>query len=138
MFKTGGVRPFFLGSAATIGRDLIFGSIFSSSRFILNENTENRYSLACNLISGCLATLLSSPLNYVRNIHYASSPAQSRVAGAVIIRNLMLEASKQDNTYKGLSFLQQRLRIGWGTLRVGVGMAVGARVYEMCKSHTSK
>ena len=137
MFRTGGLRPFFLGSAATIGRDLIFGSIFSSLRFILNKKTEQQYSLTCNLVSGCLATLLSSPLNYVRNVHYASSPNQSRVAGVVIIRNLLLETSKQDSVYQGLSFLQQRLRIGWGTLRVGVGMAVGARIYEICKSQTN-
>ena len=133
MFKTGGVRPFFLGSAATIGRDLIFGSIFSSFRYILNEKTGHQYSLACNLISGCFATLLSSPLNYVRNLHYASSPTQRRVPGIVMIRKLLLDASKQDSP---LSFLQQRMRIGWGTLRVGIGMAVSAKVYETCKLQT--
>jgi hypothetical protein len=30
-----------------------------------------------------------------------------------------------------VSLLQQRLRLGWGTLRVAAGMAVGAKLYRV-------
>lgn len=29
--------------------------------------------------------------------------------------------------------LQQRLRLGWGTMRVALGMAISAQIYEQCK-----
>ena len=35
-----------------------------------------------------------------------------------------------------LKHLQNRLRIGWGTLRVAAGMALGQQVYDMLFSLT--
>lgn len=32
-----------------------------------------------------------------------------------------------------VNLLQERLRVGWGTARVAVGMAFTAHVYEYCK-----
>ena len=32
-----------------------------------------------------------------------------------------------------LSYLQGRLRVGWGTVRVAIGMAVGFELYEKLK-----
>jgi hypothetical protein len=39
-----------------------------------------------------------------------------------ILRNLWIEAVKQGGFIEGASYLQHRLRIGWGTARVGCGM----------------
>jgi hypothetical protein len=40
-------------------------------------------------------------------------------------------AAKKDGVLAGVSLLQQRLRLGWGTLRVAAGMAVGAKLYRV-------
>jgi hypothetical protein len=64
----------------------------------------------------CRCTAAAVPLPLCRS-HTLSPPAQARTtwgrAGALA----------------ALSLVQQRLRLGWGTLRAGLGMAVGAKLY---------
>jgi hypothetical protein len=40
-------------------------------------------------------------------------------------------AGQKDGVLASISLLQQRLRLGWGTLRVAAGMAVGAKLYRV-------
>lgn len=138
MFKKGGLRPFFLGSFATINRDLIFGAVFALIRHevlfsYFGDNHPTRSgSILINMLAGSIATILSSPLNYVRNIHYSIPPGQlSQSAYHTLLA--LYQASLQEPTFFAqLSYLQRRLRIGWGTARVGCGMAFSATVYETC------
>lgn len=82
------------------------------------------------------ATILSAPLNYVRNIKYGWS-AHSVPPGSVrILIDLAKEARAQGQEAPG--FLQNRLRLGWGTARVAVGMAVGQYLYEFTKDALDK
>lgn len=34
--------------------------------------------------------------------------------------------------------MQGRLRIGWGTTRVGCGMAIGAKIYHICADSSTR
>lgn len=89
-------------------------------------------SFIVNLFSACIATIASSPLNYVRNIHYATPPSSKAEGSMKILSDLWIAASNEPTLYLKLRHLQSRLRIGWGTARVGCGMAFGAAVYNFC------
>jgi hypothetical protein len=87
-----------------------------------------------NLFSACIATIASSPLNYVRNVHYATPPSIKAEGTIKILNELWFAASNEPNLRLRLKYLQSRLRLGWGTARVGCGMAFGAFVYSLCSS----
>ena len=85
-----------------------------------------------NMIAACAATLMSSPWNYVRNVQYAVPPGTKHPTAAQALRELLSEAKAKGSTAAALKHLQERLRLGWGTARVAVGMAFGAQVYRAC------
>lgn len=140
MFQKGGIRPFYVGSSATVIRDLVFGGCYSIFRYkgkqfeSLNGQQSATRHLLVNIAAGCLATIASSPFNYVRNVHYATPP-EIRPASAYQILLDLWTCSKEKGSRLGqLKFLQARLRIGWGTARVGHGMAFASLVYSYCSS----
>jgi hypothetical protein len=142
MYRKGGVRCFFVGSAATIQRDLIFGGFFALCRheqllLIRHKNGEIKKPTAfrafiVNMVAATVATLLSSPLNYVRVVHYATPPELAPKGAVEIIQTLLRTAAQEPTRLKQLAHLQNRLRIGWGTARVGFGMAFSAALYNYC------
>ena len=135
MFKTGGFRVFFVGSMATLQRDLIFGGTFAYIRHeLFNQSKKDKSGFSTNLIAGSIATILSSPYNYVRNIHYATPPEQKPMTSSEVLYKLFITdiSTLELSTKEKLVYLQRRLRIGWGTARVGCGMAFGSMVYNFC------
>lgn len=136
----GGVRQLFVGTMATVQRDLVFGGVFALLRHEIlplfrpekKRRLKQKTGFVENLIAGMAATILSSPLNYVRNVHYATSPSDEPKTTLRILKELLEEARREPDRVTRLLFLQHRLRIGWGTARVGCGMAVGAKIYELC------
>lgn len=157
--QQGGIRHFFVGTAATVQRDLVFGGTFAVLRHeiipyiyfhhILSSekgnlkakrqsnssstgNTVLKTDFFINVVSGMIATLLSSPINYVRNIHYATGPNERIKSSFEILRELYRDAKNEASIIDCFVLLQRRLRLGWGTARVGVGMAFGAKIYELC------
>ena len=144
MYRKGGVRCFFVGSSATIVRDLIFGGFFALCRheqllLIKHENGEVKQpsssrAFVVNAVAASTATLLSSPLNYVRVVHYATPPDAAPLGAVEILKQLFANAKLESTLLKRLSYLQSRLRLGWGTARVGFGMAFSASLYNMCSN----
>lgn len=148
ILQQGGFHQFFVGTKATVKRDLIFGGCFALLRHeflpILIRKSKNamehaeapnssrkRTDFAINMIAATVATILSSPMNYVRNIHYATDPSSKPATSIQILRELVHRANHENPTWSGrVHFMQQMLRLGWGTLRVGCGMAVGAMLYD--------
>ncbi|KAM3570138.1 hypothetical protein VYU27_007780 [Nannochloropsis oceanica] len=51
-------------------------------------------------------------------------------SSAVILRELYHEIQSKPVFMQRLGLLQDRLRIGWGTARVAVGMSVTASIYD--------
>eukprot|EP00597_Dinobryon_sp_UTEXLB2267_P004824 CAMPEP_0170078942 /NCGR_PEP_ID=MMETSP0019_2-20121128/15448_1 /TAXON_ID=98059 /ORGANISM="Dinobryon sp., Strain UTEXLB2267" /LENGTH=173 /DNA_ID=CAMNT_0010292153 /DNA_START=366 /DNA_END=887 /DNA_ORIENTATION=- len=145
MFRKGGIRPFFVGASATITRDLVFGGFFAIFRHkLLRMGNESNHSnnvsnnFMVNLVSGCLATILSSPFNYVRNVHYATPPDIHPPSAYQILLKLWKVSKTKGTFISQFQYLQGNLRIGWGTARVGCGMAFGAKVYAFCSEYTTK
>jgi hypothetical protein len=157
MYKDGGLRPFFVGSTATVMRDVVFGAAFYVLRKITWLKSSEQGSgkathssiFLSNAVAAFVATLLSSPFNYVRNIDYATPPGVDPGSPLRVLRDLWSEAKAvrgpgdvfsnastvaevgvASRAYHRFMFIQQRLRIGWGTARVAVGMAFGSVVYE--------
>ncbi len=129
-----------MGSNATVQRDLIFGGIFALFRHQVipavfpsldTRKETKRVHFVVNILAGSIATILSSPHNYVRNVHYATPPSQTPLPAYTILQSLVKDAIRQDSWFKSIRLLQNRLRLGWGTARVGCGMAFGAKIYEV-------
>ena len=133
MYRKGGIRPFLIGSAATIYRDIIFGGAFAFVRHEIGRPRpgphEESDKIVINISSACFATILSSPLNYARNIHYATPPGTPHKTIIEILIDLIKEA-KSMSRIAGIRHVQSRLRIGWGTARVGCGIAFTAQLYN--------
>lgn len=142
-----------MGSLATIYRDLVFGGCFSYMRHellprwrhrICGPNDKRldcreqrkRMAFVVNLVSAMTATILSSPFNYVRNMHYATPPHCLPHSTFRILTDLFRAAWTEGTYSKRWEYLQVRLRLGWGTARVGCGMALGAFVYDLCSGRT--
>jgi hypothetical protein len=137
IYRQGGIRHFFLGTNATVQRDLVFGGSFALLRhqvipamFGPQKDGKKKAGFTVNVISGCLATIFSSPLNYIRNVHYATLPSSEPESAMKILRDLHTNSTKEPTFSRQFHYVQSRLRIGWGTARVGCGMAFGAYVYE--------
>lgn len=131
-WRLGGIAPFFKGMTATVTRDAVFGCGYEVGRQYFNRilpgrEDDARRQFASNMLAAALATGVSSPFNYVRSIQYATPPDQTpRRAWPQLLR-LWQHAKQQPST---LQYLGQRLRIGWGTLRVAVGMALSQYIFH--------
>jgi hypothetical protein len=130
LYKHGGFRPFYAGTLATVSRDMTFGGCFAVMRHGLLEKDSTMNKFFVNGISGFVATLLSSPLNYVRNMHYATPPSVKHKPALVILANLWASMLLEKSFWARAVYLQQQLRVGWGTARVACGMALGAQLYD--------
>ena len=108
--------------------------LYSSDNTIISERRRIESTrFLINMFSACTATILSSPFNYVRNIHYATPPDVQPQSFKYILYDLIHQANLKEITkYNQLKFVITRLRIGWGTARVGVGMAFGSEFYYFC------
>jgi len=78
------------------------------------------------------ATSLSSPFNHVRNIQYSTSIETNKIRNSIdILSTLYRNGLKQGpSKFDALKYYFWRLRIGWGTLRVAVGMSFTSLCYE--------
>lgn len=129
MVKRGGLRIFIVGTGATVNRDLVFGGIYALLRHELLASSTGSGAgtpeksgkppppgFLVNLVAASCATILSSPWNYIRNVHYATEKGDKPLAALAILRELWTDAMREKTPFERLRFLQARLRIGWGTV----------------------
>ncbi|MES1910389.1 MAG: hypothetical protein MHM6MM_002992 [Cercozoa sp. M6MM] len=154
MAKHGGITPFMRGLAPTLTRDCVFGAAFALMRHHcyrrLNLDETNSLSvqsqsqtpqtfervlaqarpLTITAACAAAATALSAPFNFARNMQYAIHPRDETTS---TLRTLYVLMQETRESPQPLRFLLRRLRIGWGTARVAVGMAMSQLVYEQIK-----
>jgi len=139
MFRKGGLRPFRNGLISTVLRDLCFGGTYTFLRlelqFLFQLRPEQQW--IANMTAAALATVVSAPFNLVRNVQYATRSREKADTISMILRDFMREAAcvrvrgqQTQTTWQRMRFIQNRLRIGWGTVRVSMGMAFGHLVYD--------
>jgi len=133
MWRGNGIGGFTKGTAPTVLRDAIFGATFSGTRKTLREDWPMMSGFLVDFVSAACATVLSGPANYARNMIYACPPGTIAPTAMQACWALHAETLAHKGLATRLSVVQQRLRVGWGTVRVAVGMAVGAQMYtSMC------
>ena len=154
MFASGRIRPFTKGVVATVLRDSLFGGYFTFARKRLSAEAAQRRSsasssasssdlasaapperseFAATVLAGMMAAALSAPMNFVRNMQFSSSPSEPGPSIPRVFRNLYARTAavrRSKGTRASVQYAFARMNIGWGTMRVGLGMAVGALLYE--------
>jgi hypothetical protein len=132
MYHNGGLTPFRNGLLPRIGRDTLFGATYTSLRFRWANEVPEGWELASNTAAAAVATLVSGPLNYAQNVQYGTSSHETQVTIRGAFRLLVSEAAAMPTTRQRIGLVGDRLRIGWGTIRVAVGMAFGNYLYDKC------
>jgi len=132
MYRNAGVFGFSRGCYSALLRDMIFGTTFSGLRNQRRlSNDEKLTRLSVNALSCLVATTLSSPLNYSRNVQYATSSNKECPSILVILQDLKAKVySEQKTSIRRLQGFQSHLRLGWGTARVAVGMSLIDLLYS--------
>lgn len=147
MYFGGGISQFSKGMYATVMRDSVFGAIFATMRHGLRNkhiknntlNSENgneseiTRKIGIDMFSAFVATTASGPFNYVRNIQYATPKEESNIVSMYsCLKELWIDGIKHSNgdKLKQVQYYLWRLRVGWGTARVAVGMAFTSFAYE--------
>ena len=130
MLHKAGLRPFGNGLLPTLYRDVVFGGCYTYLRFRI-QNSGQVEQWQANILAAAMATIASGPFNYVRNIQYGTKSRDRALSTWFILKELWWEAAQQDTLSRRLNFLSTRLRIGWGTCRVALGMSLGHTVYDL-------
>eukprot|EP00730_Choanoeca_flexa_P018799 TRINITY_DN9160_c0_g2_i1.p1 TRINITY_DN9160_c0_g2~~TRINITY_DN9160_c0_g2_i1.p1 ORF type:complete len:323 (+),score=30.55 TRINITY_DN9160_c0_g2_i1:139-1107(+) len=133
MYQQAGIRPFLRGMMATGARDMVFGLTYEWIRSRYRDKLSTS-ALFVNMTAGAAATVVSGPLNYVRNMQYAASLKQPCPSTWAILSHLFGNARAQSTWMGTLQYLQFRLRIGWGSLRVAVGMSAGQALFDWSRT----
>ena len=138
LWRGRGMANFSKGLTATVVRDLVFGGMYASSRhndlFGYLDHSSHNYSqqFIWNGISALLATTVSSPFNYIRNIQL-STPHEMKPKNIFRVSSEIIRGFRQTRGMKAkFDYLQIRFKFGWATLRVGLGMALSSQAYEYC------
>ena len=125
LYERGGVSRLMRGVLPTLYRDMSFGVVYS----VLRHKGDNGF--VNNVLAAFIATAVSSPFNYARMKIYAS---QTPIPTSLILSDLRREIQTHHPSayFKQAKFTFQTLNVGWGALRVGLGMGVGSQIYNMC------
>lgn len=128
MYKNAGPFVFLRGTLATCLRDGLFGATYSYTRNI----NEKEKGFKRDVLAAALGTIISSPLNYFRNIQFHKNTLKTCPTMRNIFQRLCYEIRQEKSIIEKLKVIQHRLRIGWGTLRVAIGMGFGSKLYSLC------
>lgn len=132
MFRKGGLRPFFNGLRPTLFRDIAFGGCYTFLRYTINGSSPEHNQWIGNMLAAGVATVVSGPFNLARNEQYATRSKKLAPTIPQVFKTLTENVAAQHTLSGKLHVLQHRLRIGWGTARVAVGMSFGHFVYDQC------
>ena len=127
-------------------RDVVWGGCYSVIRHALprlaygdEDITDVRVlepgavQFSFNMIAALMATVAAAPFNFVRNIQYGRLHEKNALKTGYLPKSLWREAGMSD--IGRLRYLQKRMNIGWGTLRVGMGMGIGSQLYAYYMWH---
>lgn len=133
----GGPAVLVSGMGSTVMRDATFGVCYEVGRDRLRVHSDHlAWQVASAAGAAALATVFSSPFNYVRSIQYAHMTDEEPKRRIVMqLGRLWANAKKEPSP---LRYLAQRLRIGWGTARVATSMALAQLIFAEIKEMSKK
>lgn len=130
-----GIKPFMRGIGASAMRDTFYGCIYEVLRHkSSNHVSQDNFPTAPpgfipNSIAAGVATIVTSPINYARNVQYATPPAQPTPSMIAIWKALRNEAKNYPSKCQ-LQFFSRKLQLGPGISRVAIGAGVAQLVYD--------
>jgi hypothetical protein len=128
----GGPRVLASGMVSTVLRDATFGICYEVGRDRLRVHSDHvAWQMASAGAAAAVATVFSSPFNYVRSIQYAHLTDEEPRRIVAQLGRLWANAKKESSP---LRYLGQRLRIGWGTARVALSMALAQLIFAEIKA----
>ena len=131
MWQRAGFIPFFHGFLPTVIRDVVFGGTYTFIRYHWKDSQwTGEAQWASNMGAAAIATVASGPFNLARNVQFATASTGDRPSIACVLSSLWRKTRKKKNLVNRVAYLQNRLRIGWGTARVAAGMALGQYCYD--------
>mmetsp|Transcript_9377 Transcript_9377/g.15295 ORF Transcript_9377/g.15295 Transcript_9377/m.15295 type:complete len:278 (+) Transcript_9377:418-1251(+) len=142
MWKQAGLTSFKNGLGITLCRDFFWGGVYSCVRheipklFVAEGDKNDGVSFVSNVFAAGLATTITAPLNYLRNLEYGQSlDGAKRLDKLEALKELWSDARvvHAKNGTNRLNYLASRMTIGWGTLRVSLGLAFSCQVYEFLR-----
>jgi hypothetical protein len=83
-----------------------------------------------NMTAAALATIVSGPFNLARNVQYATKSRHVADTVGKVLQDFVQETQSRPSLVGKIKYIQSRLRIGWGTVRVAVGMSFGHYIYD--------
>ena len=132
MLQKGGGGVFYKGLTSTLLRDVTFGGFYTFLRLQAQWewSLPHEHQWIANLFAAALATIASGPFNLARNIQYSTKSEHIAPTTYEVLEELWRETRQIQGGHRKWIYLSRRLRIGWGTARVAMGMAFGHRVYD--------
>lgn len=131
MYKIGGPYAFVRGTTVTVMRDMKFGLIFGYMSF--THNKEKKFLIDAPFAT--IATIASSPYNYIRVMKYKTE-CNVHTSSFEILRDLVKIVQKEcpHGVWRQIIYIfHNKLNVGWGSARVGLGMAFSRQLYEYFK-----
>lgn len=123
LLREGGVTRLMRGVTPTLYRDMTFGLTYS----LLRHQGDEGFMI--NAQAAFIATCFSSPFNYARMRIYGGLHAQSTYR---ILFDWRSDVVKRSGLFRRIQFVIRSLNMGWGALRVGLGMGIGSQIYNTC------
>lgn len=127
-----GLSIFLFGIQYTLLRDISFSFVFfklSNDKYFSNNRVANDF------ISSLVATIIASPINYYRNALFFSF--QEKKTFKTLTKELVADIrTNQTFISKVYYIVHNKLNVGFGTLRVGAGMAFAKYIYEYLNAQT--
>lgn len=124
MWQGGNWQPFIRGTRAMVTRDAVFGIVYEIARQGKDQDGKPA-GLARNIAAGSLAAIVSSPFNFWRSMEHALPVNEKSTGMVAILSDLKRDVLQQAKTIDKAKILKRRLLIGPGSLRVGMGIALG-------------
>lgn len=126
LYKIHGIKIFFRAMHILICRDFVFGYTMG----YLRHNYNRTNSKINNLAFISFATILSSPLNYLRIMKFTNEN-KSCAQITKELHNFVCTTMSDKNIFqKTFLVFRYKFRVGLGTLRVAIGMIVGDYMYQ--------
>jgi hypothetical protein len=127
LIREGGVSRLMRGVVPTLYRDVTFGLTFS----VLRHEGDNGF--ANNVLAAFVATAISSPFNYARMKIYSPETVGQPPSTHDILKDLWQNTIRDQRGVLGSIYqIFRKFNIGWGALRVGLGMGIGSQIYNSC------
>lgn len=130
MYRDKGMKPFLKGIMPLAMRDSIFSIFYAtlSNKFrpkVKGTTKDFIVDTGCAMAS----TTFSAPFNYFRNRMFMDGHHKHHTAKE-IITEFINHLKDEKSLVRKILFVQNRFVIGFGTLRVGLGMALSRKTYD--------